>query len=66
MQEVAAILSKALPEYQWKAHGQGEKRQFCDNSKVWDRLAAAHLGGCMLNRLMLTSCASIVDGFSLR
>ena len=35
MQEVAAILSKALPEYKWKSAGKGEKvKQYCDNSKV--------------------------------
>ena len=35
MQEVANILSDALPEFEFKGHGQLEKKQFCDNSKVW-------------------------------
>ena len=57
VQEVEAILSKALPEYQWKAHGQGEKRQFCDNSKVWDSWAKAgweeHAGSYAVCQLQL-------------
>ena len=36
MQEVAQILSDALPEYKFKGHKDVEKKQFCDNSKVTD------------------------------
>ena len=34
VQEVAQILSDALPEYKFKAHKEEEKKQYCDNSKV--------------------------------
>ena len=34
MQEVCTIMSNALPEYKFKAHGQVQKEQYCDNSKV--------------------------------
>ena len=43
MQEVAKILSDALPEYKFKAHKQGEKKQFIDSSKVtcWNLMLLA-------------------------
>ena len=34
VQEVAQILSDALPEYKFKVHKEEEKKQYCDNSKV--------------------------------
>ena len=47
MQEVAQILSDALPEYKFKGHKEEEKKRYCDNSKVTYATPHASCIGCM-------------------
>ena len=62
MQEVAKILSDALPEYNFEPHEEGEKRQYCDNSKVTYMLelmpVASDANTCSDASISSTACPS--------